>query len=209
MTRIIFLVILTITLFPIHSYARENSGKLIFRKKFNKFTTSIESDYRYNEDELNHRHYDIGIQIPFTDGWSASINYRLVYKFKDNNNKWELEKRPHISLQKVFNTKLVKVEFRTRQEYRYRADKTESTRNRTRIMLKSNKEIFKLKPFIGNEVFYNMDKEKYNKNWLVGGVSFPKSNFGNYSVYYKHVTDLDEDDWNSEYSIILKAIYKF
>jgi hypothetical protein len=194
---------------PTHSYSKENSGKLIFRKEFDNFTTSFESDYRYNESGLSHRHYDIGIKLPFLDSWSTSINYRSVYQYKGDKNKWELEKRPHISLQKVIESEFIKFEFRTRQEYRYRSNKNESARNRFRIMIKSNKAVFQLKPFIGNEAFYDMSKERYNKNWLVIGVAFPKNKFGNYSIYYKYVSDLDKKNWTHDYSIVIKAIYEF
>ncbi|MFT6333022.1 MAG: hypothetical protein ACJAW3_001372 [Lentimonas sp.] len=204
------LLIIILAFIPVKSFSRENSGKLIIRKKFSDFTTSFESDYRYNESELGHRHYDLGIKIPFLESWSASINYRSVYKYKSKNNKWKLEKRPHISLQKNFNSKFVKFQLRTRQEYRYKADGSQSIRNRSRLMIKSNKAIFKLKPFIGNEIFYDMDENKYNKNWLVGGFSLPKSRLGNYSIYYKHVTDLnDQNQWNYDYSFVFKAVYEF
>ncbi|MFT6077479.1 MAG: hypothetical protein ACJATU_000683, partial [Rickettsiales bacterium] len=205
MRKFVALIALAIILAPTHSIARENSGKLVFRKKFEKITASFASDYRYSQVGLDHRHYDFGLKIPFWESWSTSINYRLVYKFKDKNNKWKQEKRPHISLQKVFDYKFIKIELRTRQEYRYKADDTESSRNRSRIMIKSNKKILHLKPFLGNEFFYDLDKKKYNKNRLIGGVSFPKSKFGNYSLYYRHFTYLDkQDNWSSDYGFVFK-----
>jgi hypothetical protein len=192
------------------SFARENSGKLVLRKKFKDFSTSFETDYRRNESYLKYRHYDLGVKIPFWQSWATAINYRSVYEFNSDKNKWELEKRPHISLYKTFKTDLVKIQLKTRQEYRYKTNDTQSARNRVRIIAKSTKEIFKLKPFIGNEFFYDMDKEKYNKNWLFGGVDFPKNKLGNFSLYYKHATELDDnDDWKADYSFVLKTVYEF
>lgn len=207
--RRLIAVFAILALFPIFSFAKETSGKLIFKQNSDKFTTSFESDYRYGEEGLYHRHYDIGIKIPFSDGWSTSINYRSVYKFKNSKNKWRLEKRPYVSLKKIFNTQLLKSSLRTRQEYRYKADGTQSTRNRTKLVLKCNKPILSLKPFIGAEIFYDMDEEKYNKNFLIAGVEFPKSKLGKYSLYYNHVMDLEEDgSWDSGYRVVLKVVFE-
>lgn len=77
-------------------------------------------------------------------------------------------------------------------------------------MLKSNYAILAVKPFVSNEVFYDMDAEKYNKNWLSSGVELANNSYGKYSIYYKHVTDLNSnDDWESSYSIVFKAGYQF
>ena len=63
-----------------------------------------------------------------------------------------------------------------------------------------------MKPFISNEFFYDMDGNRYNKNWLAAGVSLPKTKIGKLSVYYKHVTDYEEPEevWQSSYSIVFK-----
>ena len=204
----ILLYFLSLILITTSAIAREHSGKLILKKKLENFTTSLESDYRYDEEGLDYRHYDLGIRIPFLDNWLTSINYRTTFRYKKN--KWRIEKRPHISLQKTFNTNLAKIQIRSRQEYRFRSDKTTSTRNRIRIIVKPNETFFHLKPFIGNEIFYDFDKKKYNRNWLVLGADFPKTNFGKYSIYYKHITSLNsQDNWNYDYSIVFKLTYEF
>lgn len=208
--RNIILILLFITLVPANSFARASSGKIVLKKKFTDFSTFLKTDYRYDEDGLYYRHYDFGVKIPFAQGWSTSLSYRSTYKFKTKHKKWALEKRPHITLEKTFNNEFIKTKIRTRQEYRYKSDGTQSTRNRFMVMLKSNKEFFWLKPFIGNEIAYDMDEEKYNKNWLSGGVEFPKTKFGKYSLYYRHITDLEEHNiWSSDYSVVFKAIYSF
>ena len=77
-------------------------------------------------------------------------------------------------------------------------------------MLKSNKQVFKLKPFIANEFFYDFDSDKYNKNWLSVGFDFPKTKFGKFSTYYRHMTDLEIDNnWVSSYNIVAELSYEF
>lgn len=194
--------------FSTTGYAGNYSGKLALKKKFDQFSLNVETDYRYNNVGLYYRHYDFSIKHSFENNWSSSLNYRSAYKYKQN--RWYLERRPHIQIQKVFDTKLLKVLVRTRQEYRYQSDGTESTRNRSRILFKSKKIIWGVKPFLANEWFYDMDDKKYNKNWLSSGIEFPKSKYGKYSIYYKHVTDLEENhNWISSYSIVLKLGYSF
>jgi hypothetical protein len=135
----------------------------------------------------------------------------LIQKFDDNANKWKLEKRPHISLKKSFNFKLVKILLIDRQEYRFKFDGNRSLRNRFKITLKSNKIFLSyFKPFIANEFFYDFDKNKYNKNWLFIGIDLPRIKFGKYGVYYKYVTNMDNyNNWTADYSIVLKVNYQF
>ena len=208
---LIFTYLILINSFLINSaHSFNHNKKIILRKNFNKFTILGDIDYRNkdkDDQDLYHRHYDLGIRIPLTKNWSGSFKYRNIYRKSES--EWDLfEQRPQLQITNVINYSFLKFRTRIREEYRIR-DGDDSFRTRLRFDIKSKKSFLKLKPFIGNEVFYDMGKEKYNKNWLIGGVSFPKSKFGNYSIYYRHVTDLDEDNWSSDYSIVLKAIYEF
>ena len=202
-TKLIILLFL-----PVQVQAGYHAGKLVLKKDFTKVIGSFETDYRYNQTGKYYRHYDFGFAIPFKKTWSAGANYRVIYVLK--NGKWQLEKRPHMQIKKTFTTKPLKIALRTRLEYRYRHDDTESARNRTKLSLKSQARFLKIKPFISNEWFYDLDQEKYNKNWLAVGGEFPNSKLGRFSIYYKHVTDLEDDNsWSSSYSIVGKLLYKF
>ena len=89
-------------------------------------------------------------------------------------------------------------------------DGTQQARNRIRIKMRSNKELLKIKPFISNEFFYDLDENKYDKNWFAIGGEFLKTKFAKYSIYYKYVTKLqDQKNWNGDYSIVVKALYQF
>lgn len=204
----IFKLIILLLILPSNLYAGYHSGKLLLKKDFSKINSSFETDYRYNNTGLYYKHYDLGVEKPLAQNWYIGLNYRAIYVRK--NNQWHLEKRPHMQIKKTINTDLVKLSLRTRLEYRYKSDDSESARNRSKLAIKSQYRILKLKPFISNEWFYDLDKEKYNKNWLAIGAEFPKQKFGKFSIYYKHVTDLESDDnWSSSYSIVSKLSYKF
>ena len=205
MFRLIFIISILIST---NSYAANYSGKIGIDKKFDKFSLNFDTDYRYNDTGLYYRHYDAGIKIPFKKDWSSSINFRSTYQYK--NGKWRLEKRPHIQLNKKFNMELIKISIRTRQEYRYENNDTESTRNRSKLLLKSRKTILGVTPFIGNEWFYDMDVNKYNKNWFSTGVELSRTQHSKYIIYYRHLTTLEEQgNWTSSYSLVFKYVYSF
>ena len=209
MRIIIFITLILLACLPLQ--AQDVSGKLILRKKiFYKYNSSFEVDYRKNKNNLYHRHYDFSIKIPLKYDLKLSINYRSIHKFRSNNKKWEAEKRPHIALEKSFDTIYTKLWFRTRQEYRYKYDNTEQARNRIRVKIRSTQNICKIKPFISNEFFYDLDENKYDKNWLAIGADYSKTKFAKYSMYYKYVNKLQkEKNWTGDYAIVLKAIYQF
>jgi hypothetical protein len=209
-----FLAVASISFASFNVNAQENIGILKLNKKLEKVKLTFEADYRHDEDahRFKHKHYDFGVKIPLKNNWSTSVNYRLTYKFDSSTKKWKQEKRPHIALQKIIDTKYIEIGLRTRQEYAFASDDTESTRNRIRIMLKSNKRFLKLRPFIGNEFFYDFDKEKYNKNRFIAGVDLPKGKYGKYSLYYKYETSVDSDDkefWSAKDSVVLVASFSF
>ena len=67
-----------------------------------------------------------------------------------------------------------------------------------------------MQPFVSNEFFYDLDEEKYNRNRLDVGVDFTKTKYGRFSIYYRHATELqDDDEWTASYSIIGKFTYYF
>jgi hypothetical protein len=211
MLRVFCYIAIFISSFAFQAYASSKSIKVNLSKNLEIFNPIFGVDYRNKDRALYYKHYDAGVVIPMESNFKISLNYRLIQKFDDDINKWKLEKRPHTSLQKLFDFRLVKILLKDRQEYRIKNNGKRSLRNRFKIMLKFN-QIFSLyfKPFISNEFFYDLDKNKYNKNWLSIGIDLPKTKFGKYGFYYKYVANMDNyNNWTSDYSLILKASYKF
>ncbi len=194
-------------------YGFDNTeGKISIKGKVKEATLSAGTDYRHDGTDIFHRHYDVGagFSLPFFgEGWSVRVNYRSVYKKSDEGN-WELEKRPHGQIQKIFKTSAIKWlpeikwGIRTRQEGRFKENGTHVTRNRSRIKIKSGRKFLKVKPFISNEFFYDFDKGEYNKNRVNVGVDLPEINKTTSSIYYKLTADLDDDEWVNTSSVVLK-----
>lgn len=211
---VIFNILFLLTA-PQIAHGDENPVKLLLRKKIDeRFTLLTQIDYRHDDEtsRFEHKHYDVGLRINHKNNWSTSFSYRWMYKFDNGEKKWEQEKRPYISIIKKFKTDPVTINLRARQEFRFRKGNKHSTRNRLRLLLKSNKEFVGVRPFIANEIFYDFRKEKYNKNFLLAGIDFANTRYGRYSIYYRHVTTLDKDDkryWSAKGGVSFKALYYF
>ena len=81
-------------------------------------------------------------------------------------------------------------------------------RDRLRVSIGSNKEFLKIKPFISNELFYDFEDNRYNKNWFSIGFQAAKSKYGKPSIYYKYVIDINDDNsTESSYAIVIKMKY--
>ena len=195
-----------ITLFiPNDIFANGLNTKLQFDKKFNNLEYSATIDYRYEDSDLNTRIYDFGIEKSLKNNWSTALHYRSFYKYLDK--EWKLEKRPHYNIKKTFKLETLKISIRNRIEYRIKGlDNT--FRDRLRVSIGSNKEFLKIKPFISNEFFYDFKDNRYNKNWFSVGFQAANSKYGKPSIYYKYVTDINDDNsTKSKYAIVVKMKY--
>ena len=206
--KYIYIPYLVILIYAItnNAMAFNHSEKFILKHKINNKTLKLESHFTHNENGFSYNHYDAGINIALSHDIKAALHYRIIYS--EGNNNWETEKRPYVQLEKTFNTPLLEYRLRTRQEVRIRDETDEVWRNRIRVGIKLNNQ--KFKPFINNEVFYDFDAEKYNKNWFSIGLILPKVNNLKPTIYYKDVTSLDEENtWSHDPSIVFKLEFIF
>ena len=183
-----------------------HSEVIDIKRKVMGIKMSGQIDHRTTEEKgWHYRHYDIGGSFPIAESWTAAIQYRSVYTLKDGN--WVLEKRPHAQIQKTINTKAVKWAIKSRQEYRMKDGKDPGLRNRVRVMAKSNSSWKNLKPYIGNEFFYDMDINKYNKNRLLIGFDLTQFQFGTPSIAFRHISTLADEKWKTTYTMIFKITF--
>lgn len=75
---------------------------------------------------------------------------------------------------------------RSRLEYRDREIKKDIWRYRNKLTIRLPLEFteLKLKPYLADEVFINLDEEGYNRNRLYGGVSFELSKNLTGDIFY-------------------------
>jgi len=174
-----------------------------------------EVDYRQHEGYLFKRHYDVGLRVPlagFGKGWLFGLHYRLAYK-KSAQQRWELEKRPYIQLQKTFNSVSsawlpeLKWWLRTRHEFRRHENKDNSQRNRIKFKARLKESIFHLRPFVSNEYYYDFNKHELTKVRFDLGVELPKTLAGKPSLYYKHTSTHKGNKWEPYSGLVLKLAF--
>ena len=179
------------------------SEKITVKRKMGGVGVYSDLDFRTTDKRgLYYRHLDLGITIPIGNTWSTSLQYRNIYI--NNGALWKLEKRPKALIQKTFNLDQIKWTVRSLQEYRIRKGKDDALRNRVRIMAKSKTNWNGLTPFMGNEFFYDMEKNEYNKNWFVFGVDLSKKDKIAPTVYYKLISDYVDGKWIYTYTMVFQ-----
>ncbi len=198
-----FLYLLVVT--PLFGQTLINrSEKITIKRKMYNFNSYIDFDFRTTDERgFYYLHSDFGVNIPLTKTWLTSFQYRNIYT--QSKGSWKLEKRPKALIQKTINTRTLKWSVRSLQEYRIRDSKDDALRNRVRVMAKSNTNWNGLKLFAGNEFFYDMEKNEYNKNWLVVGFDLSKVGFTAPTIYYKHISDYVNGKWIYSYTMVFKV----
>ena len=201
MNKYLLLIIFTIPIFSQHTLNR--SEKITIKRKINSVGLYSDLDFRTTDKRgLYYRHLELGATIPLGKTWSTSLQYRSIYT--NNGSIWKLEKRPKALIQKTLKSNKLKWAVRSLQEYRIRKGKDDALRNRVRIMAKSNTNWNGLTPFMGNEFFYDMEKNEYNKNWFVLGFDLSKKSNIAPTIYYKHISDYVDGKWMSTYTMVFK-----
>ena len=201
MNKYLLLIIFTIPIFAQETLNR--SEKITVKRKFGSIGMYSDLDFRTTDKKgYYYRHVEFGATIPLGKTWSTSLQYRNVYT--KNGSFWILEKRPKALIQKTFKSNNLKWAVRSLQEYRIRKGRDDALRNRVRVMAKSNMDWNGLTPFMGNEFFYDMEKNEYNKNWFVIGFDLSKKNKIAPTIYYKHIADYIDENWVSTYTMVFK-----
>ncbi len=198
------------------AYALRHWDKVSFSPEIkNGVKLYAEVNYRYNGDDIFYRHYDGGVNFPikyFGEGWQGSLRFRAVYtKLQDGS--WFLEKRPLAELQKtIYSPKYefvpeLKWQFRTRHEYRVRENGNDTARNRLRLVLKTKDDYYGVKPFIGDEVFYDFDADDWTTNRFIVGIDLPKFKKAKTSIAYQLETDMNDNDFDYTSNILLSLSF--
>jgi len=201
MNKYLLLIIFTIPIFSQHTLNR--SEKITIKRKINSIGLYSDLDFRTTDKRgLYYRHLELGATIPLGKTWSTSLQYRNIYT--NNGSTWKLEKRPKALIQKTLKSNKLKWAVRSLQEYRIRKGKDDALRNRIRVMAKSNTNWNGLTPFMGNEFFYDMEKNEYNKNWFILGFDLSKKSNIAPTIYYKHISDYVDGKWMSTYTMVFK-----
>lgn len=159
----------------------------------------LEEEFRFGDDaqQFYYQHSDLGFIFNFTKKWDFSINYRQIYEKK--NDSWKRENRPHINLIYKFKLANLKVKKRMRLEYRIK-EKDDYFRYRDKLSI--NLTTFgKIIPYIADEIYWDFDQRKLNRNRLYLGlkVKFSSKLAGN--IFYLWQRSKKANNW-LDYNIL-------
>jgi hypothetical protein len=198
--KLIFFIVTLTTIFS----QINHQDKIVVKRLVGLSTLTFDFDGRVNETGFFHKHLDIGIHYPILSTWTLGLKYRTQYRFKEN--KWNLEQRPQIEILKAIKNQKVKLQLRTRMDYRIREGKEDEMRNRSRIQFKAPKPFtfFQITPFISNEFFFAPKTWNYYVNWTAIGFDLPKTKIGKPTIFYKYVNTKIDGDWEPSYTFVFK-----
>ena len=198
--KLIFFIISLTTIFS----QINHQDKIVIKRSLGLSTLTFDFDGLVNETGFFHKHLDFGFHYPVISTWTLGLKYRTQYRFKEN--KWNLEQRPQIEILKAINNQKVKLQLRTRMDYRIREGKEDEMRYRSRIQLKSPKSFtfFEITPFISNEFFFAPKTWEYYINWIAFGFDLPNTKFGKPTIFYKYVNSKIDGEWKPSYTFVFK-----
>jgi hypothetical protein len=151
-----------------------------------RFTFKEEFRLKESGGQLYYHHSEAGFLYKSLSDWiDLGLNYRQAFE-KDSEGEWRQENQPSLSV--TLKSKLFGFDLsdRSRLEYRDREIKKDIWRYRNKLTIRLPLEFtgLKLKPYLADEVFINLDEEGYNNNRLYVGVSFELSKNLTGDVFY-------------------------
>lgn len=135
---------------------------------------------------LYYEHTEMGLIYSGLADWlDVGFDYRQISE-TDSAGTWRDEHRPQLNV--TLKTKLFGLDWadRSRLEYRDRENKTDLWRYRNKLTLKLPMELtpLKLKPYIADEIFIDLNEVGYNKNRVYAGVSFKLAKNLKCAIFY-------------------------
>jgi hypothetical protein len=136
--------------------------------------TAVEEEFRLDDDSgLYYHHWDVGLGYSGLAEWvDLSFNFRQVYQ-EDDDGEWRQENQPHVNVTFADTFAGIACSTRSRFEFRDRLGGEDNWRYRNKVTFGLPWELapLKLKPYLADEVFIDMDGEGYSRNrFSAGGV---------------------------------------
>ena len=172
----------------------------------------LEEEFRFgdNAGDFYYQHSDFGLTYSgLADWFNAGINYRLL--FEEKNSVWKQENRPHLNA--TIKWKWLDMGFsnRARFEYRDKEDSKDTWRYRNKFAIKMPWKVteFEIQPYIADEIFYDFDADKLNRNRLYSGIGFKISKNLNADIFYLWESTEKSDKWNDYHILGVKLKVHF
>jgi hypothetical protein len=173
----------------------------------------FEQDMRLGDDggNLYYNSSDLGfVYKSLADRVDIGFGYKQISE-KDNDNVWQPEYRPHFSA--TLKDEIFGLDFSNRSRFEYRNRESSQDlwryRNRLSVELPYKFTVLKMRPYITDEVFFNLDEQGYNRNRLNAGVILDLSKNTKAKIYYLWQTTRSSGDWQKIHAIGASLILNF
>ncbi len=175
--------------------------------------TVFEEEFRLGDDggHLYYQHSDIAlIYKGLAEDIDLGFNFRKVY-VEDDTNTWRQENRPHLNI--TFRKKFGTIDFSTRSRLEFRdielKDDFWRYRNKFTFKLPFEWTALKLKPYIADEIFINLNGQGYTANRVYAGVTFNLLKNVKTAVYYVWQSARTSPGRDDIHAIGTKLVFNF
>lgn len=152
------------------------------------WTAAVEEQLKFGNDagHLYYEHTDLGFTYKsFADWIDLSFNFKQVY-LEQSDGHWSRENRPHFNI--TFKGRLGSLDFSDRSRFEYRdkdyGDDLWRYVNKLKVNLPYELTRLKLRPYVTDQVYINMDGSGFEKNRVYAGFNFKLSGDIESELYY-------------------------
>jgi len=133
-----------------------------------------------------YHHTDLGFVYGGLADWiDLGLNFKEVFLEEDDGH-WSRENRPHVNITVKGPVGPFDVSDKSRFEYRDRENQEDLWRyvNRLKVKLPFELTEFKIRPYVADMIFLNMEGRSFEKNRIYAGASFKLSKALESEIYY-------------------------
>ncbi len=163
-----------------------------------KFTQELRFGNDMTDFYYKHSEFEIGGDISSWFAWG--LDYRLIHSRKIYTaqiGEWEAEHRPHIN--GTFKWKIFNIAFTDRNRFSFRMRKQKDDIWQYRNKLTANYQLklkkMSLKPFIADEIFYDLDQNDYTRNRIYAGLGAGITKNTGLELFYVRQFDDSDEGW--------------
>ena len=171
----------------------------------------LEEEFRYGNDaeELYYHHYDIALYYDICKNFTISGSYRQIYDLKKK--KFMEENEPSINGIIKWDMFGFKFEDRNRFEYRHFRYQDDNVRYRNKITMKFPWKVtmFKIQPYLSDEVFADLNNAVFNRNRFYAGVGLEFNKYLKGDIYYMFQSAKGSNKWTDANVLGLKLKLAF
>jgi hypothetical protein len=158
----------------------------------------LDQEFRIGDgmSDLYFHRSDVALLFRFTGWLDLGMNYWHQYtQAKDGS--WVEEKKPHLN--GTFKGELgkCKIKDRNRLEYRIFQGRDEVWRYRNRLTVEGpfSFTAYRIKPYIADEVFIDLEEHDFNRNRIYGGFTFQPLKTATLDLFYMLQSDEKDGAW--------------